>query len=91
MQRKEELSFKLPLCPLTLALASTLLFQMFFLAFSSSQGEKKHKKTKKKNHKKEKKMHRNEGAFLQASTMPFHFWLPLLPSPFCPSVSNVFS
>ncbi len=28
----------------------------------------------------------SEGAFL----LPFHFWLPLLPSHFCPFVSNVF-
>jgi hypothetical protein len=30
------------------------------------------------------KMHRKEGAFLQAPTMAFHFWLPLLFSPLLP-------
>jgi hypothetical protein len=36
-------------------------------------------------------MQRNEGAYLQALTLPFHFWLPLLASCFCPFVSSTFS
>ncbi len=28
-------------------------------------------------------MQRNEGVYLQAFTLPFHFWLPLLASCFC--------
>ncbi len=35
-------------------------------------------------------MQRREGTLLQAPTLPFHFWLPLLPSHFCTSVSNIF-
>ncbi len=35
-------------------------------------------------------MQRREGAFLQGPTLPFHFQFPLLPSHFCPSVSNIF-
>ncbi len=36
-------------------------------------------------------MQRREGFFLQAPTLPSHFQLLLLPSHFCPSVSNTFS
>jgi hypothetical protein len=36
-------------------------------------------------------MQKKERASLQAPTLPFHFWLPLLPSHFCPSISNAFS
>jgi len=61
---------------------STFLFQMFSpsIFFFSSRRRKK-KKQRKKNHRK-KKVQRRERAFLQAPTLPFHFWLPLLRSHF---------
>jgi hypothetical protein len=36
-------------------------------------------------------MQRKEGDYIQAPTMPSHFWLLLLPSYFYPFVSSVFS
>ncbi len=36
-------------------------------------------------------MQRKEGAFFQTLALPFHFWLPLLPSHFCPSFQKVFT
>jgi len=54
------------------------------LASSSSQVEENKAKQRKK------EMQRREGIFLQAPVLPFHFWVPLLPSHFCPSVSNAF-
>jgi hypothetical protein len=36
-------------------------------------------------------MQKRERTFLQAPTLPFHFWFPLLSSRFCPFVSNAFS
>ncbi len=36
-------------------------------------------------------MQRREGAYLQALTLPSHFWLSLVASYFCPFVSNAFS
>ncbi len=36
-------------------------------------------------------MQRKEGAYLQALTLPCHFWLPLLPSCFCPFISSAFT
>jgi hypothetical protein len=36
-------------------------------------------------------MQRKGGAYLQAFTLPSHFWLPLLASYFCPFVSSAFS
>jgi Na+/H+ antiporter NhaD/arsenite permease-like protein len=36
-------------------------------------------------------MQRKEGAYLQVLTLPFHFWLLLLASYFCPFVSSTFS
>jgi hypothetical protein len=50
-----------------------------FLSTSSFQA-----KEKKHTHK------RREGDFLQAPVLPSHFWLLLLPSHFCPFVSNTF-
>jgi hypothetical protein len=61
------------------------------LASSCFQVEGKKRKIKKKNHKEEKKMQRREGAYLQALTLPFHFWLPLLGSCFYPFISSTFS
>jgi len=54
-------------------------FKCFFLTFFFFQPKEKKKKTKKKNHREGKKMQRREGIFLQAFTLPSHFWLPLLP------------
>jgi hypothetical protein len=34
------------------------------------------------------KMNRREGAYLQAFALPSHFWLPILPSSFCPFILN---
>jgi hypothetical protein len=36
-------------------------------------------------------MQRKEGAFLQAPTLPFRFWLTIFPSHFYPSILNVYS
>ncbi len=36
-------------------------------------------------------MQRKERAFLQVPTLPFHFWVLLLPSHLCPFISNTFS
>jgi hypothetical protein len=36
-------------------------------------------------------MQRREGAFFQALALPSHFLFLLLPSHFCPSISNAFS
>ncbi len=36
-------------------------------------------------------MQRMEGVYLQALTLPSHFWLPLLASLFCPFISSAFS
>jgi hypothetical protein len=85
-----ELSFKVPLCPFTFSSrfyppTFALLFQTFSLTSSFSQVEEKKRKTIEK-----KKMQRRDGVFFQALTLPSHFWLPLLPSHFCLSVSNVF-
>jgi hypothetical protein len=61
------------------------------LASSFSHAKEKRKKTKKKKTIEKKKMQRKEKAFLQVPVMPSHFWLSLLPSHLCPSISNVFS
>ncbi len=45
---------------------------------TSTEEDKTHKKITKKTK-------RREGTCFQASTLPSHFWLPLLPSCFCPS------
>jgi len=78
------LAFALPLLP--------LCFKRFLLASFSSQAEEKKRKQRQKNHR-EKKNAKKGGSFnfLQAPTLPFHFWLLLLPSHFYPSVSNTFS
>jgi len=36
-------------------------------------------------------MQRKERTYLQGLALPSHFWLPLLPSYFCPFVSSAFS
>jgi len=61
-------------------------FKCFLLAFSFYQTEEKKRKPQRR-----KNMQRKEGAYLQAPTLPFHFWLPLLPFRFCISISNAFS
>jgi preprotein translocase subunit YajC len=66
-------------CP---SVSNALCWHPFFL---------KKKKKKKKNHRKEKKMQREEGAYLQAFALPFHFWLSLLASCICLFVSSTFS
>jgi flagellar biosynthesis component FlhA len=65
-------------------------FKRFLLAFSYFQ-YKKIRKNKEKKTIVEKKMQRREKTFLQTPALPSHFWLPLLPSRFCPFVSNAFS
>jgi hypothetical protein len=83
-RKRKALSFKLPLYPLNFGSCFSLptfalMFQMFSYSiffFSNIMG---------------KKMHKREGAFLEALTLPFHFWLPLLPSHSCRSISNIFS
>jgi hypothetical protein len=63
----------------------TLSPGIFF--FSSRRKKKnKQKKTIEK-----KKMQRREGGSLQAFALPFHFWLPFLPSCFYLFASNTFS
>ncbi len=70
---------------------SALLFQTFSLGIFFFSSTRKKKRKKKKTINQKKKMQRREGAFLQAPTLPFHFWLPFLPSHFWPFVLNVFS
>jgi hypothetical protein len=77
-----------------LALASALpllpfYFKHFLLASSFFKGEKKKKKEgKKKTIEKEKNAEKGRSF---SPVLPSHFWLPLLPSRFCPSISNTFS
>jgi hypothetical protein len=56
------------------------------LPLSSSSQTQRRQNTKKKP---TKKTNKREGAYLQAPALPFHFWLPLLPSRFCTSISSV--
>jgi len=65
-------------------LFQTLSHGIFF--FLNRRKKNKEKKTIEK-----KKMQKREGIHLQALTLPFHFWLPLLPSCFCLFASNTFS
>jgi hypothetical protein len=73
-------------CPPT----STLLFQTLSpgIFFFSNRRKKKNKEKKTIE---KKKMQRREGGSLQAFTLPFHFWLPFLPSCFYRFASNTFS
>jgi len=73
-------------CPPIFALMFHVLSLSIF--FSSRRKEKKHKEKKTIE---KKKNQRREGAYLQAPILPSHVWLLLLPSYFCPFVSNVFS
>jgi hypothetical protein len=64
---------------------------MFFFVIFLFSSRRKENKTKKKNPKRRKIMQRREGAYLQASTLPSHFWLSLLASCFWFFVSSTFS
>jgi hypothetical protein len=90
------LSFKLPFCLLSFGshfypATSALLFQRLSLGIFFFSSRRKRNKTKKKKTIKKKKMQRKEGVFLQAPTLPSHFWVLLLPSHFYPFVLNAFS
>jgi len=69
-----------------------LLLPSYFCTFISNAfsshlllfKQRKEKNTKKK------KCRERERAYLQAPALPSHFWLLLLPSFFCPFVSNTF-
>jgi hypothetical protein len=84
-RERKELTFKLSLCP---PIFGSCLYpsisSVFSLASSSSQIEKKNRKTIEK-----KEMQRREGTFLQTLTLLFHFWVLLLPSFFALSFQTL--